>query len=148
GLLAAALAAVSDVHVVFSRTALTDPWLLLWFVAAMYWMERALRTRTYASIFTAGAFVALAWWTKYNGWLPLALAGATIPLAWIRGTLAFREVLRTTAAWSAVAAIAAAGWSPVLYGLQSHGGYSEVAANHQRYVVGLAGWPAALARQA
>jgi len=38
-------------------------------------------------------------------------------------------------------------WSPVLIGLQKWGGYSVVASNHSRYVVGFSGWLDSFLRQ-
>ncbi|HAW29755.1 MAG TPA: hypothetical protein DCY03_16800, partial [Planctomycetaceae bacterium] len=42
--------------------------------------------------------------------------------------------------WLVVVIVAFLVWSPVLIGLQKSGGYSVVAANHSRYVVGFSGW--------
>ncbi len=42
--------------------------------------------------------------------------------------------------WGLFAIVAALLWSPVVYGLQSVGGYSVVAKNHAGYLVGLSGW--------
>lgn len=146
GLTAAALAATSDVHALFSRTALTDPWLLLWFMWAVFFLERATRNRRPREIVAAGALTGLAWWTKYNGWLPLAVgAGGIVLSAAVRRSSRF-ELVRSLIAWCLVAGIALLVWSPVWYGLQPLGGYAAVAANHRRYVVGLTGWPDSLRR--
>jgi 4-amino-4-deoxy-L-arabinose transferase-like glycosyltransferase len=88
----------------------------------------------------AGCFTGLGWWTKYNGWLPLAI-GLTGGLLWqCLLPRSERQVRRMLVCWSGIAAIAFLFWSPVLWGLQPHGGYTRVAANHRQYVVGLAGW--------
>ena len=42
--------------------------------------------------------------------------------------------------WGLFALVAALLWSPVVYGLQSVGGYSVVAKNHAGYLVGIGGW--------
>jgi hypothetical protein len=89
----------------------------------------------------------LAWWTKYNGWLPLAvgLAGGT---AWqLFRPRSDRQFLTLCKRWLLVAACAFLIWSPVLIGLQKHGGYAAVAANHRQYVGGLNGWGPAALRQ-
>jgi hypothetical protein len=80
GLLAATLAALSGPHAYFSRTALTDAPLCLFLTAAVYlggeWIQRGGSWRWIAG---AGC-AALAWWTKYNGWLPLAIwSSAVVP---------------------------------------------------------------------
>ena len=127
-------------HVAFSRTVLTDVLLCLFLAAGVWTGVRALQTGRAVWIILAGVLAALAWWTKYNGWLTLAITGAGAA-GWVVfgrtrdvpvGSLLFR--------WVATAAIAIAVWSPVLWGLQDVGGYSAVAANHSRFFVGLAGW--------
>jgi hypothetical protein len=80
GLSAAALCAFCDPHIVFSRTALTDVPLCFWILLAVHFLWRALVFGGLWSTLAAGLFTALAWWTKYSGWLPLAIGGAgTIP---------------------------------------------------------------------
>ena len=156
GMTAATLAAFSEVHILFSRTALTDVLLCLWMLWGVYWAWRAILTGRPAAIFLAGLFASLAWWTKYNGWLTLAISGSGM-LAWIivpriapTGLAAHVKcaakqddapppgpaILR----WSVLAAIAIVGWLPVLMNLQPFGGYAAVSANHAGYFVGFGGW--------
>ncbi|MEZ6053439.1 MAG: glycosyltransferase family 39 protein [Planctomycetaceae bacterium] len=163
GLTSATLAAFSEVHILFSRSALTDVLLCLWMLWGVYWAWRAILTGRPLAIFLAGLFASLAWWTKYNGWLTLAISGS--------GTLAWLIVPRITPArfathfkcaakrddtpspgpvllrWSLLAAIAILGWLPVLIDLQKYGGYSAVSANHAGYFVGLNGWWESLRQQ-
>ncbi|MBW3597859.1 MAG: glycosyltransferase family 39 protein [Planctomycetes bacterium] len=148
GLSAAALAALSDVHAMFSRTILTDPWLVLWLAWAVYFLERALRARRTIDIVAAGLLTGVAWWTKYNGWLPLAFGLAGLFLFSVTRRPGWRDLGRASAAWAAVAAIACVVWAPVPLALGEHGGYAAVAANHRRYIVGLTGWWDSLAQQA
>lgn len=172
GLGAAALAALSDFHIQYSRAALTDVILGFWLTAAVYLMWRAYCTRSWSWSIAAGLATGIAWWTKYNGWLPLAigLAGlvpwlvlrrSEIPLLARRAQEKTRrgrglqtpETATPTALsyvwiWCVIAAVAFTVWSPVLIGLQSDGGYAAVAANHRGYLVGLSGWLDSLARQA
>ncbi len=92
GLLAGTLAALSGPHSYFSRTALTDAPLCLFLTAAVYlggeWIQRGGSRRWFA----AAGCAALAWWTKYNGWLPLAIwSSAVVPWLLFRpGGLAAR----------------------------------------------------------
>lgn len=159
GLCTLALAATSDVHAAFSRTALTDPWLLLWLILAVAFFERALRRRALFDLLAAAFFTGLAWWTKYNGWLPLAIGAA----GWLTHAVAerlFPAVGRDAAARSATASSALAPLFGValiagilfyaqIYLLQADGHrYSEIAANHRKYVVGLVGWGPSCLRQA
>lgn len=95
GLIAGTLAALSGPHAYFSRTALTDAPLCLFLTAAVYlggeWIQRGGSRRWLA----AATCAALSWWTKYNGWLPLAIwSSAVVP--W----LLFR--LGGMVAWGAV----------------------------------------------
>jgi dolichyl-phosphate-mannose-protein mannosyltransferase len=165
GLSAAALACFSDVHILYSRTALTDGLLCLWLVWAVYWAWQAIVDGTPVAILLAGLLACLAWWTKYNGWLALAISGSGL-IVWLlidRGTgfepvprrpddlphgSETRATLRGLLRWLLVAAIAFGGWLPYLLSLSAHGGYAAVAANHARYFVGLDGWWQGLLRQA
>lgn len=144
---AAALAACSDIHVLYSRAALTDCLLVLFVVVAVGWIERAVTRGGVRAILAAGALTAAAWWTKYNGWLPLAIGAAGAGLSCLIDVRARTSVARMAARGGAIAAIALVAWLPVLISLQKFGGYPAVAANHARYVTGLAGWLASAARQ-
>lgn len=163
--IAGSLCAVSGTHILMSRAGLTDAGLLFWFVLAMLFCERANRTLRGADYIAFGVAVGLAWWTKYNGWLPLFLAAATLTMIysarWLSpkvaaeqsnpspdATVPLRELFRRQFLGLCLAGIVAIGiWSPYLWALQAHGGYSAVAANHRKYVVGLAGWWESLTRQ-
>ena len=148
GLAAAALVALNDFHIAFSATALTDVLLGLWLVLAVDAIGRSLAGRDYRWAVGAGIYTGLAWWTKYNGWLPLAIEVAALPVLW----LLLRPPSEAVAecGWSASRLrrlVAAAVWSPYYLSLQSQGGYGPIAANHAKYVVGLAGWFSSAARQ-
>lgn len=157
GLATATLAALSDVHIFYSRSALTDVLLCLWLLLAVYFAGKALAGRRWAATILAGLFTGLAWWTKYNGWLPLAIglagivawrlfarqnnAGSSVPEAG-RLALSARSLGRPLVVWLAIAVIAVLIWSPWLWMLEQEGrgGYAAVAANHRGYIVGAAGW--------
>lgn len=171
---AATLLAFSGTHIVFSRTALTDVPMGLWFTLAVGLLGEAVRqclvgsehsvadaasvgkrrvtaptlaasaTRSafhgLAYSLAAGVSVALAWWTKYNGWLPLAIGLAAI-LAWlVTSRPGWVVAKRSLLCWGIAAVTAVVLWSPVWWGLQSKGGYAAVAANHARYFHGPNGW--------
>ena len=80
GAIAATLAATSDLHAAFSRSALTDSPLLLLVLLALAALEPAFRTGRSAPILIAGALTGIGWWIKYNGWLPLAIGAAALTL--------------------------------------------------------------------
>jgi len=147
GLAAAALAACSDFHALYSRAALTDCLLTLFLVLSLWLLERALRSGSWQSIIGAGCTTGLAWWTKYNGWLPLALGGGGALVDLITSSSGGVPWRKRIARWGGAAVIAFLCWCPFLISLQSAGGYSAVATNHRRYVVGVRGWFESAARQ-
>jgi 4-amino-4-deoxy-L-arabinose transferase-like glycosyltransferase len=95
----------------------------------------------------AGVYTGLAWWTKYNGWLPLAIEAVALPILWLLLRPPARQFQSWLACFAVTALVAAAIWSPYFFSLQSHGGYGPIAANHSKYVVGLAGWFPSAVRQ-
>lgn len=70
------LLAFNEFHIAYSRAALTDAMLGLWMTAGVWAGWRAIQFGGPLSILAAGALASLAWWTKYNGWLTLAITGA------------------------------------------------------------------------
>ena len=147
GLAAAALAALSDFHIAYSRTALTDPVLCFWFLLAVYCTWRALTRNHLGEAVVAGVAAGAAWATKYNGWLTLAVAVSAF-IAWACcERFNRREWLARLSVLGTIVVAAAVCWSPVWFGLRA-GEYAEVTRNQAGYFVGLAGWPASFARQA
>jgi 4-amino-4-deoxy-L-arabinose transferase-like glycosyltransferase len=147
GIAAAALAAFSDVHILFSRTALTDGPLCFWFLLSVYFAWRAMVLLDYRAAIAAGLAAGAAWSTKYNGWLTLAVIVSGL-LAWgLFERLDRREWTARLSIAGVIVLVAAVCWSPVWYWLQPAGGYAAVAKNHAGYFVGLAGWPESFARQ-
>ncbi len=140
GMTAATLCAFSDVDVIYSRTVLTDPLLCLWLSAAVFCIGEAHRRRDLRWAILGGALTGLAWWTKYNGWLPLAIQLSGVA-GWIIGGKGSRRDIRKHLAVIAVTVlVAAATIAPMFLGLRAYGGYEVVAANHRGYLVGFAGW--------
>jgi dolichyl-phosphate-mannose-protein mannosyltransferase len=152
GCVAAVLCALSEVHILLSRSALTDVPLGLWWVLAIGTLHAACKTGRVTTALLAGGIVGLAWWTKYNGWMPLGIAFSGVV---IQGFVLFRArdprawtiVRRGLRSWLISAITAAAIWSPWIWSLQARGGYRAVIANHSHYVVGLSGWCPSLLRQ-
>lgn len=81
GLAAAGLAAVSAIHAQYSRASLTDCLLCLWLLWGVFWAWRGILDGRPSAMILAAVFACLAWWTKYNGWLTLAISGSGA-LAW------------------------------------------------------------------
>ena len=88
GLAAASLVALSDFHVSLSRSVLTDVPLGFFLVLAVWFTVEALASGRVRWAVGAGIATGLAWSTKYNGWLPLAIlssggAAAVIVAQWL-----------------------------------------------------------------
>ena len=147
GLAAAALGAFSDFHIQYSAAALTDVLLGLWVILAVQAIGLSLLHGDLRWAALAGACTGLAWWTKYNGWLPLAIEGAALPVMWFFQRPAAGQWRTWLACFAVTAITAAVVWSPYLLSLQAHGGYGPINANHERYIVGLSGWLASAGRQ-
>lgn len=168
GLISAWFVSTSDFHACYSRAALTDVPVCLFILWGVYFISRSFeviaRTKPqvvergkkktsappitpWREIALAGFFTGLAWWTKYNGWLPLVIGLAGGGLWQILTPGVDRQIVRVIRSWTLIALIAFLVWSPVLWGLQSQGGYASVAANHRGYVVGVKGWAQSALRQ-
>lgn len=141
------IASLSEFHAVYSRAALTEALMLMFFVAAVWTLKRAFSSNSYVCLGFAGLFTGLAWWTKYNGWLPLAVGFGGLVVAFTIDQHFRKHAVRLVGFWIGTAAIAFAVWSPYLRELQSLGGYAGVAENHGQYIVGVSGWAASLSQQ-
>ena len=147
GLAAASLAAFSDMHLLYSRTALTDVLLCFWLLAALGFVRNALLSGRPALIVAAGAATGLAWWTKYNGWLPAAIGLAGLVPFLVTDRSRIDSPWRLVSRWLLVALCAFLVWLPCLWELEPHGGYAAVARNHRGYLVGWEGWSNSLTQQ-
>ena len=133
-------AAISDYHVIYSRTSLTEPVLGFWLLAGIFLATKAIPTGRFRIAVIAGIACGIAWWTKYNGWLTLAITGAALPLWLVLIRPDRRVAIRAVACWFVMAVTAFIVWLPVLWGLRNVGGYAAVAANHQGYLLGAGQW--------
>lgn len=147
GLVAAILASFSDLHLIYSRAALTDVGLGFFLLLGVYLIWKSYLLPEWKWPVLAGVVIGAGWAIKYNGWLPLAV-GLSGLIPWV---LIHRRQLshipKFFLRWTAIAGIAFLVWLPVLIGLQKWGGYSVVASNHSRYVVGFSGWLDSFTRQ-
>ncbi len=140
GIAAMLLAATSDIHILFSRTALTDvPWITC-LVLATWLTSRGLASGNRGQLVGAGLSTALGWWTKYAGWLPLAIGLSAILAVALLSRSRSIPVRQWLIRFAVILGVATLAISPLFLALQPGGGYSEIAANHARYVVGLNGW--------
>jgi len=148
GVAAATLVSLSPYHVAYSATALTDVLLGLWLLLAVDALARSFATDDLRWAVAAGLFTGLAWWTKYNGWLPLAIGAPAAMAFWHWPRRGERSSPRPAVCFLVAAITALACWSPYWLSLQSQGGYGPIAANHAKYVVGPSGWFNSAWRQA
>jgi len=147
GVAAAWLVALSEYHAFYSRTALTDAPLMLAWLWGVYWVSQSLERYELRPAVIAGVVTAVAWWTKYSGWLPLAIAvsgGVAATVMRPASERSWPKLLRTLAVMIGTAVIL---WLPVLWDCQSVGGYAAVAANHRGYVEPWSKWFASLVHQ-
>ena len=158
GIAAAALISLNDFHIAMSRSALTDAPMVFFLLLAVWLAVKALSGRSLRLAAVAGFATGLAWATKYNGWLPVAIAVSGSVAAWIfwpreksptKGNEGRLSVGSIVACLAVLAVTAAATWFPVWWELQPIGGYARVADNHRNYVTGFAEWwPTAVRHEA
>ncbi len=140
GLFAVFILAFSDYHIVYSRMVLTDVPVLFWMVLAVSLALHGIHRASYRLMFAAGIMTGLAWWTKYLGWLPLAIVGSGSLFWWAlngRRILPLTNLLKLLAIMTVTAVVL---WLPWLWVLQDYGGYAAVRANHQAYYTGFDNW--------
>ena len=151
-------ASTSGLSTLLSRAALTDVLLVAWLLGAihLYWQTVAdqldaqtgdphggrSRGRSWQWLFwsaMAGLLAGLAWWTKYTGWLALAICGSGAAGWWLARRSS--DGLKSAGVPFVIMAIVAIlVWLPWLNELQAKGGYAAVSQNHAGYVVGWSGW--------
>jgi len=145
-IVAATLVTFSDYFVNYSRAALTDIPVCLWMVLAIGAILKGLDSGSRLWMIIGAALTALAWWTKYNGWLPLAISGAGLAGWVVFERPEWRHARAILFQWMVIAALAVLMWTPVLSSLQPTGGYRAVAENHAGYVTGVSGWVPSMIR--
>jgi 4-amino-4-deoxy-L-arabinose transferase-like glycosyltransferase len=144
GIIAAIVLASHEYHAAYSRTALTDVPLTFFLLWAVHWFWRALRTGAARDAAAAGILTGLAMWTKYNGWLPLAIAASGGVFWLLISPSPDRRWSRLVRTWTTAFAAAFVVWLPVVWDCRKVGGYAKVAENHRRYVEGFGHWTANL----
>ncbi len=147
GIFSAFIVAGSDFHILSSRMAMTDVPVLFFICLSVGWAAMGIQTSCMRRMVFAGFFCGLAWWTKYTGWLPLAIISSGSGLWWIWTGRKGLSLTRLVALVAVMALTSFAVWSPWLWKLQDYGGYASVAANHAGYVNGFTGWKRRLALQ-
>ena len=147
GLLLVYVVGFSDFHILFSRMAMTDVPALFWTSLAVGVGVKGIQSRSVRTMTVAGLCAGIAWWTKYTGWLALAILLSGTGLWWTltgRRNMSALQLIRLLACTVGTAILV---WLPWYLMLDSVGGYSTVAANHKGYLAGLDGWQNRLASQ-
>ena len=133
GLVVILLAALSDFHILYSRMALTDAPALMWIVLAVWCGTSGIDRQSAKMMILAGIACGCAWWTKYTGWLPIAIVSSGSLFWWTVGGHRQCSLGRLAVLNGVLAVSACVIWCPWLWALQSVGGYEAVAANHSGY---------------
>lgn len=117
--MAAVLLAMSEFHIILSRSAMTDATFALTFVVALAAVLAAVERSTWRAALVGGVAVGLAWNTKYHGWFALVIAAMAIGGHWIfqRASLAWlRRALATWLTMSVVASLCYLPWALFIQG--------------------------------
>lgn len=110
---AAALVAFNDGHILMSRVALTDVTFALVFVVAVGAVAMALENPSRGRAISAGVLVGLSWNTKYHGWFALVIGAMAVAAKWRFERVpwvALRPQLRAGLVMSAVAVLCYLPW--------------------------------------
>ena len=140
GLLLVYVVGLSDFHILFSRMAMTDVPVLFWTSLAVGVGVKGLQSRSVRTMALAGLCTGIAWWTKYTGWLALAILLSGTGFWWILIGRREMSAMQLTKLLGSTVGTAVLVWLPWYLMLDSVGGYAAVAANHGGYLVGLDGW--------
>jgi 4-amino-4-deoxy-L-arabinose transferase-like glycosyltransferase len=128
------LVALSDFHVLYSRSGLTDVAFGFWFLCALLAFARAERRASWAWAIGAGVATGLAWNTKYHGWLAVVVAGAAVVLGLLQ-TRDVRAFARGAARVVLAGIVAAALYAPWAYFVSEQpGGYARLVEEHSLYL--------------
>lgn len=147
GIFMAAVVAMSDFHILYSRMALTDVACLFWIATSVGVGTQAIARQNFKCAAIAGFLCGLAWWTKYTGWLPLAILCSGGGFWWIwqgRRSIGF---IRFAGILATMVAVTIGTFSPWWWQLQDVGGYEAVSETHAKYVSGWPNWTAHMAQQ-
>jgi len=140
GIFIAAVVALSDFHVIYSRMAMTDVPCLLWIIASVYLGTLAVQKQSFLIAAMSGFVCGLAWWTKYTGWLPLAIVSSGTVLWWLWVGRKQITAVRTLLLLATIGGTAILTFSPWWWHLQAQGGYAAVSANHASYIGNTSMW--------
>lgn len=133
GAFAASLVALSDLHIRFSREALTDVSFTFWFVLALLAGERALTSGSLAGALLAGGTVGIAWETKSHGWFAVVVLALATVADYLRrrDSVTLRTRMRSLAI---IALLAGAIYVPAFLLIVFGGGVASYVATMRSYL--------------
>ena len=136
GSAAALLVATDPLHVMLSRSALTDVAFLLLFVLAIAAAVEALRTKAWSWAIAAGALTGLAWNTKYHGWFVLLIAGWGLLAGLWESRRERPELVRLGLLWGLMAGVAFVCYLPWAFYVEAEMGYRSLLAYQRTNAAG------------
>ncbi len=134
GIFIAAVVSMSDFHVIYSRMALTDVPCLFWIIGSVYFGTLSIQKQSFRDAAVAGFLCGLAWWTKYTGWLPLAIVFSGVGTWWVWVGRKSITVFRVAQLLGVMLLSALLTFAPWWWQLQDVGGYAAVSKNHANYL--------------
>lgn len=136
------IVAISEPHILYSRTALTDVPMIALMLIAIGLAWQGIASSDWKRSLAAGIITGLCWSTKYNGWFPLAVSGAGLGTFSLFHVKRFGGFPRAWVSWLLICMAATIVWIPAWSDLQQEGrgGYSAVQKNHSNYIEGSAKW--------
>ncbi len=140
GVVVVLLAALSDYHIIYSRMALTDVPVMMLMLVSVWLGVTGIDQQRGRLMLLAGLTCGLAWWTKYSGWLPIAIVGSGSLFWWLLGGRQRCSLVRVLLPLGQMALTAVLVWCPWYLELSDVAGYSAVAANHASYLNGWSSW--------
>jgi len=145
GLFTALLLAVSGQAVAFSRSALTDAPLMMFWLLAMLAGLHFLKSPGFFSAIGMGIGVGLCQLTKYNGALTGVIVAMTAVVDFVfvpRGNKRDTRLLLRRLGWGLFGVmIASLVYAPWFQFVERHGGYRALMKHHSGYMSGVATWP-------
>ena len=147
GMFISSVVAMSDFHILYSRMALTDVACLFWIISSVGLGTRAVSRKCFRTAVAAGLVCGLAWWTKYTGWLPLAILCSGSGLWWMLQGRKSMSIVRLLGILAVIVIVAALTFAPWWWQLRDVGGYPAVVATHASYLTGWSSWTKNLAQQ-
>ena len=141
GLVAAALLALDDLHITYSRAALVDVSLTFFAMLAILCFCRVMRNGSWAWTVGAGLATGLAWNTKYNGFLPVVVGALAVVVVALH-TRAWQRVPGRLGRVALSGLIAAVCYLPWFLHVDASlaGGYGDLVTHQAGYLKGLGGW--------